>query len=555
MAIGYNINQIQIIYGKTKSQDDTRTMEPLIRRNVTMGFQRRLEESWQLRRTVILLDSWESALSAQDTLTEAGAWICDNVLQFIVDKAAANCLVVIASGRDPQLGVLERVARRVELGPLPQVAVDEYFATVVKDGASPDALAQLAAISHGIPLAMKLLAEGANAGGMIAVRAENVASSSPNSDDVIGLALEKYLEPLPPDTVRQAVRIGAIPHRADKALLVRLGVREQDIPALLNCCFILWDDDKQHFTYHPSVRRHLLRWWDACDPKEYRRLSRIALSWFKEQSTNAVSQQKPSYEFERELLYHQLIEDDVAGFNGLAGAFEDTCDEYAMDRAQGFVTDAVELDQRGILTPEGRQWLDYYQARLKLLRGQEDKGEEAFLALADRAPDRFLQTLATWNLGNLRVDQHRWTEGVRHYHTSLAAFESMGETRYAVHVMLSLGYAYCDLAEASGGLLRARPEQRPGVHRIFHVVQQLPFLAYEGLLRRNRFLPNWYFGTNYQNWIIAYLLTEGAKWYRRVERERHKSGSTALLFETQCSSRRLITSSVAGLEPGIAMPE
>ena len=87
VAIGYNINQIQIIYGKTKNQDDARTMEPLIRRNVTMGFQRRLEESWQLRRTVILLDSWESALSAQDTLTEAGAWICDNVLQFIVDKA------------------------------------------------------------------------------------------------------------------------------------------------------------------------------------------------------------------------------------------------------------------------------------------------------------------------------------------------------------------------------------------------------------------------------------------------------------------------------------
>ena len=140
VAIGYNINQIQIIYGKTKNQDDARTMEPLIRRNVTMGFQRRLEESWQLRRTVILLDSWESALSAQDTLTEAGAWICDNVLQFIVDKAPANCLVFIASGRNPQLGALERVARRVELGPLPQVAVDEYFATVVKDGASPDAL-------------------------------------------------------------------------------------------------------------------------------------------------------------------------------------------------------------------------------------------------------------------------------------------------------------------------------------------------------------------------------------------------------------------------------
>ena len=56
-----------------------------------------------------------------------------------------------------------------------------------------------------------------------------------------------------------------------------------------------------------------------------------------------------------------------------------------MDRAQGFVTDAVELDQQGILTPEGRQWLDYYQARLKLLRGQEEKGEEAFLALADHS--------------------------------------------------------------------------------------------------------------------------------------------------------------------------
>jgi tetratricopeptide (TPR) repeat protein len=53
-----------------------------------------------------------------------------------------------------------------------------------------------------------------------------------------------------------------------------------------------------------------------------------------------------------------------------------------------------------------------------------------------------------------------------------------------------------------------------------YVVSNLPFLVYDGLLQRVSFLPGgWTFSTNYQEWIISYLLETAARWYRKAERQ------------------------------------
>ena len=109
------------------------------------------------------------------------------------------------------------------------------------------------------------------------------------------------------------------------------------------------------------------------------------------------------------------------------------------------------------------------------------------------------------------------------------------ETRVRRPRYVGVGQRLYDLAQASGGISQRRLERPGAVSNLLFVVQHLPFLAYEQLVRRNRFLPNWYFGTNYQNWIVAHLLIEGAKWYRKAEKEQQRSGNSHYLSQTQLS--------------------
>ncbi len=236
---------------------------------------------------------------------------------------------------------------------------------------------------------------------------------------------------------------------------------------------------------------------------------------------------------ERELFYHQLVDSPDNAFVGLAGIFEDTADQYALDQAQGFLEQAAELERREKLTPAGTVWLAYFRARLNLLKGTSDGDKGTLARLAESAPNEFLQVLARWNLGILCVDHNHWSEGVRHQRAALDGFQRLKESGFAVRSMITLGRAYCDLAEASGGITLRRYERTSTARTVLYVVLNLPFLVYERLVRRLRFLPNWYFGTNYQNWIVAYLLTEGAKWYRQAHDQLVKAGSTRPLFQIE----------------------
>jgi hypothetical protein len=531
-AIGNNIVQVQGQFNQIIRHDDAAVIEPLIRKHVTEAVRSRLKQITLQGPTVIFFDSWEAILTDQNYLKDPGAWLCDDLLRWLDSREITNCFAVIASAKEPRLGQLMRNVRRISLGPLPAAAAREYFSRVTVYGPESEILEQLVQISQGIPLAMELLADGANRHEGILLHSEQPESDRLNSQRVIGYAIDRYLDSLPMEIV-EAIRIGAIPHRLNHTLLEEMGVTEPTIDELLHCSLVFVDADQEHFTYHPGVRNHLLTWWDAQDFQRTRQYSRKALGYFLKVVATMVEDEEPVYAYEREVFYHQLIEDEAAGFAYLLEKFDAACDDYALDRAQGFVEHAVELHQRNLLSDEGRMWLDYFLARLKLLRGEDDIGEAIFAQLADQARDRFLQGLAIWNLGNVRVEQNRWSEGVRLYRTSLDRFESLYKQEYAICVMVAMGEAYCDLAQASGGLNLASPAHENGADHFVYIARRLPFLAYQSLVRRLGFLPNWYFGTNYQNWITAYLLMEGAKWYRRAEAEQAKGENSSDLFNTQ----------------------
>ena len=164
-------------------------------------------------------------------------------------------------------------------------------------------------------------------------------------------------------------------------------------------------------------------------------------------------------------------------------------------------------------------WVAYFEARLALFYQQDDLGEGIFQQLVEGATNNILQAVALWSVGDIRVVQHRWTEAIRLYRQSLAILEKEGSLMYAAHVMRAVGHAYSDLAENSGGLVEEEQKFPNKIASWWHILQHLPYLIYEKLVHRISFLPNWYFGTNYQNWIIYYLLREAVRWYSKAEKQ------------------------------------
>jgi tetratricopeptide (TPR) repeat protein len=263
--------------------------------------------------------------------------------------------------------------------------------------------------------------------------------------------------------------------------------------------------------------------------EEYRAASRLAQSYFDAQSRSALLVERPMYE--REVLYHMLVADETAGLRHLAALFEDALARYQRGQAEGFAAQAVELGE--ILSPEGRLWTQYFQARLDLVYRRGDAGEALFQVLADREGGPVLQAVARWGLGEIHQSRHDWSKAIKLYNASLKTLQRERSWMYGARVMLALGDAYRDLAEASGGFQEEDDAPQGGIRRLLHVLQHLPFLAYEWLVRRIGLLPSWLFGTDYQNWIIAYLLKEATGWYRQAEKQLEQIGDTLGLTQTR----------------------
>jgi tetratricopeptide (TPR) repeat protein len=347
----------------------------------------------------------------------------------------------------------------------------------------------------------------------------------------VGNAVGDILAVIPPQ-IAQALRLGAIPHWFDEELLAHLSGAKLDVsevrPYLQQFGFVK-QDALGHFRYDREVRDYLLGWWRDEGLEEYRAASRLAQSYFEVQSQSTLFVERPMYE--REVLYHLLATDETAGLKQLATLFEDALARYQRGQAESFAAQAMELME--ILSPQGCLWTQYFQARLDLVYRRGDAGEETFRTLADQEGDPVLQAVAQWSLGIIHQKQHDWSKAIKLYNVGLKILQRERSWMYGARVMLALGDAYRDLAEASGGFQEEADAPQGGIRRLLHVLQHMPFLAYEWLVRRIGLLPSWLFGTNYQNWIIAYLLRKAMGWYRRAEKQLEQIDDTLGLTQTQ----------------------
>jgi hypothetical protein len=363
-------------------------------------------------------------------------------------------------------------------------------------------------------------------------------ATQPGSDtDLTQRVVESLLGRMPAP-VADAVRLGAIPHWFDQDLLARLGGGELDMSQVtryLRRLRFVREDAGGRFRYHDEVRDYLLDWWRKERAHQYQMANRAALVRFNALTEAASDFERSSYE--REVAYHMLVVDEEVGLRYLSQRIEEALGHYQLGLAEGFVAQAAELNE--VLSERGRAWVAYFEARLDLAYHRDDEGEAAFQKLADHAPDPVLQAVARWSLGQVRVHQHRWSQAIQLYRVCLNDLRRERTPEYTAKVLRALGDGYWDLAQTLGGFQEEAELPSGTARRFVHMLQYLPFLLYRWLVRRVSFLPNWYFGTNYQNWVIAYLLLRATGWYRRTERLLREIGEAQALAEVRLSLAEL----------------
>ena len=354
---------------------------------------------------------------------------------------------------------------------------------------------------------------------------------------LIGQIVEATLTALP-GPLADALRVGTLTHWLSADLLTHLldeNVDFDQVRATLERFQWARVDSQGRLRYQEEIRRYLLAWWRTAEPDRFQRLHQAALAYFQVRRQTANESEQPTYT--NEILYHCLLVDENAGIDQLINWFEDACARYQLGIAEQLVVQAKEVSEQ--LTEPGQMWITYFAARLDQLYRRADAGETTFRTLANRAPTTLLQAVAQWSLGTLLVQRQQWSTALHHYKASLHELQRVQAADYEIRVLLAMGDAYRDLAERSGGFAVDADHPLTLAEQLLRWVQILPFIIYKWLVHTLPFLPNWYFGTNYQDWIIAYLYTEAVRWYRRAESAMHHSPNSWSLVEVQVALAEL----------------
>lgn len=337
------------------------------------------------------------------------------------------------------------------------------------------------------------------------------------------------LDGLPPET-KEAARAWAVPRWLDDALMQRLAGEGVDVAAVRSALLgmrFLTQEAQGRLRVPGEVRAIVLETW-AESPSRFEALNRTSQSYFAARAQEAPAFERPIYE--REAIYHQLIVDEATGLRRLLDHFEDAHGRHQFSMAEEDVRLLEEVQQQ--LDGERQTWLRYFTARLDLMYNRGKRGRPAFASFAsahDGEAPALLPALAHWHLGQIELVRSRWKDAIDAFQQSLEALRALDEKQYAARVMLSLGNAYLDLTYDAGGPLAQEHRAATGkLDRLLHVLQHLPFLLVRRLLRRLPVLPGLrYFGTSYQEWIIAHLLVQASRWYRRAERQFRQVGDGA----------------------------
>jgi hypothetical protein len=336
------------------------------------------------------------------------------------------------------------------------------------------------------------------------------------SDKIIRDLVIDFLELLP-ENLRRVVRLGSIPNAITPDLIQSMTKEQIDIANILETLeqyYFINEGEGGWYRFSPGVLEVLRAFWKQPQHiEEFRRANQAAIVYFDElaKKTNPPG----SYAFQREALYHRLLADENAGLEYMAELFEQACDQRQIGAAQNF---SIQLTQTlPQLSPLASQYALYYEIRLDFLLNWQEKMEERLEVIINGTSDLLLKARASILLGQVWLTKYEWKRSADVIKSSLEALMKLKAWRHAARTMLSLGDIYVDLVENSGGV---QPESTSYTSRLSRFLTRslfFPSLMLDWLRRKIWFVPGWlYFGGNYQEWILNYLLQMAGSWYRKA---------------------------------------
>lgn len=338
---------------------------------------------------------------------------------------------------------------------------------------------------------------------------------SDSKETVRRLVLE-FLEVLT-EPMKKLVLFGAIPNAFTSELIEKISGSEYNVGEILETLeqnYLIQKSAENWYYYSTDVLGILREFWQNQERKdEFQKANQIALTYFDDLANRS---NPPSlYFFQREALYHRLFSDESAGLEYMADLFEQACDQRQIGPAQNFST---QLNQAlPYLSPTAGQYASYYEMRLDYLLNFRDNLERRLDELIAETSDPLLRARASILLGQVWLSQYEWKKAADVLMSSFETLNKLEAWRYSARAMLALGDVYVDLVENGGGMQSETMTESGGLSKYLNQLLFLPYLLLDWLRRKLWFFPGWfYFGENYQDWIMNYLLQMAGQWYHKA---------------------------------------
>ena len=339
----------------------------------------------------------------------------------------------------------------------------------------------------------------------------------------------EFLEVLP-EAARRVVYLSAIPTAINPGLLQKItGDPQMNVDFLENLqeVYLLNKGEGDWYYFTPEVRDVLRAFWHQPGQQQvYQQTTHTVIAYFDQLARQTGPPGNSIYE--SEALYHRLLEDERAGLDHMAGLFEDAFDRREIGAAQKFLASLMQALPE--LSPLAAQHTAYYKMRIDFMLFRQTDLVQGLGSLIGETTDPLLKARAGMLLGQVLLSRYEWKRSREVLKASLAELKRLKSWRFAARGMLALGDVYVDLVENSGGVQIGGSTDRGKVSQFLTRLLFLPFLLLGWLSRKIWFLPGWfYFGANYQDWILNYLLEMAGSWYRRARRMARKAGDSLTL--------------------------
>src|SRR6266508_3330073 len=231
-----------------------------------------------------------------------------------------------------------------------------------------------------------------------------------------------FLEVLP-EPMKRVARFASIPNAFTPKLIQQMTGEEANIGDFLDTLeqyYFLNKGEGDWFYYSSEVREVIRTFWQQPELlQQFKNANRIAIEYFDE----LANQTNPPghYVFQREALYHRLLEDENAGLEYMADLFERACDQRQIGAAQNF---SIQLTKTlPELSPIAARYASYYDMRLDFLLNRRKDLIEKLEILINETHDALLSARAGILLGQVLLTRYEWKKSRDVLKNSLEIFE------------------------------------------------------------------------------------------------------------------------------------